>query len=418
MPTMADRPTLLQVSMHGEVIALLREKRRSGQIELTYTDLARARWPARTPVVSCSLPVASHGQDATAFLGGLLPEGQARAALAAQRDLVASDTWGLLAAFGRDIAGALVISDPDDDPAGRMPHAVDYASWDELASAITVLPDQPLGVQDDSELSLAGIQDKLLLVATGGPTGWGRPVAGLPSTHILKPDPLAHPGVVHREAEALQIARRAGLTTIDPQLLEVGDRPCLLINRYDRIVDGADVRRLHQEDLLQAVGLDPAARHGRIKYQDHGGPGYRDAATLLLERAADPDAQRDTLVGAMVFTVLIGNADAHAKNLSLLLDPPGTVRLAPLYDTVPTMLFPKLTVRCAMWVGGVHRSLHHVTRTALVREIAGRHAWKIPQDEAQAIVDRWIHRIAAHADDTPTGRYLADRAEQLLHAAP
>ena len=413
---MANRPNLLQVSMHGEVIAHLHEKRRSGQVELTYTDLARERWPARTPVVSCSLPVTSSRRDATAFLGGLLPEGQARAALAAQRDLVASDTWGLLAAYGRDIAGALVISDPDDDRAGRTPHAVDYGSEDELASAISALPDEPLGAQDDSELSLAGIQDKLLLVATAGPTGWGRPVAGLPSTHILKPDPLTHPGVVVREAEALRIARRAGLTTIDPQLLDIGGRPCLLVNRYDRVVVDSAVRRIHQEDLLQAVGLDPSARHGRVKYQEHGGPGYRDAATILLERAPDPDAQLDALVGAMVFTVLIGNADAHAKNLSLLLDPPGTVRLAPLYDTVPTMLFPTLKVRCAMWVGGVYRSLEDVTRTELVREIAGRHAWKVPEDDARAVVDRWVHEIAVHADDTPTGRYIACRAEQLLNA--
>ena len=415
---MADRPTLLHMSMHGEVIAHLREQRRSGRIELTYTELARDRWPARTPVVSCSLPVASHRQDATAFLNGLLPEGQTRATLAAQRDLVASDTWGLLAAFGRDIAGALSISDPDDDAAGRKPHAVDYASFDELAAAISALPDHPLGAHADSELSLAGLQDKLLLVATDGPTGWGRPVAGLPSTHILKPDPLAHPGVVVREAEALRIARRSELTTIDQQLLEIADRPCLLVNRYDRIVDGGHVRRIHQEDLLQAVGLDPAARHGRVKYQDHGGPGYRDAATLLLERSAAPDAELDTLAGAMVFTVLIGNADAHAKNLSLLLDPPGTVRLAPLYDTVPTVLFPKLEVRCAMWVGGVYRSLDDVTQNELVREIAGRHAWKIPTDEAPTVVERWIHRIGEHADDTPTGHHIGRRAEQLLDTAP
>jgi serine/threonine-protein kinase HipA len=414
---MADRPKLLQVSMHGEVIAHLREKRRSKQIELTYTDLARQRWPSRTPVVSCSLPVMGAGQDATAFLNGLLPEGQTRAALAAQRDLIASDTWGLLAAYGRDIAGALVISDPDDDRASRPPHAVAYASEDELAAAITALPDQPLGVHDDSELSLAGMQEKLLLVATDSPTGWGRPVAGLPSTHILKPDPLAHPEVVVREAEALQIARRAGLTTIDPQVFDIGGRPCLLVDRYDRILDGATVRRIHQEDILQAVGLDPADRHGRVKYQEHGGPGYRDVATILLERATDPDAQLDVLVGAMVFTVLIGNADAHAKNLSLLLDPPGTVRLAPLYDTVPTMLFPKLKVRCAMWVGGVYRNLEDVTRLELVREIAGRHAWKIPEGDAPDLVDRWVHTIAAHADGTPTGHYVASRAAKLLSNA-
>ena len=409
---MGERPELLHVELHGEVVAHLREHKRRPRIELTYTDLARQRWEARLPVVSCSLPVQPHPQDATPFLNGLLPEGQTRYTLAAQRDLPASDTWGLVASFGRDIAGALVIYDPDTDPTLRRAHAVDYATIGELAAAIVALPEHPLGAHDDSELSLAGVQDKLLLVATDSPTGWGRPAGGLPSTHILKPDPLSHPGVVVREAEALQLAHRAGLTTIDPHLLDIEGRPSLIVERYDRATtaDGT-VHRIHQEDLLQAVGKDPADQHGRIKYQEHGGPGFRDIAALLLERAADPDAELHKLAGALAFTVLIGNSDAHAKNLSLLLDPPGTLRLAPLYDTVPTMLFPKLRVRCAMWVGGVYRSLEDVTREAMVRELAGRHAWKIPERRAAALIDEWVHTIVSVADDTtPTGRYVRHRA--------
>lgn len=412
---MGDRPKRLDVVLHGEVIAQLRERRRQGPIELTYTDLARDRWDAGLPVISCSLPVRPNAQDATAFLNGLLPEGQARSTLAARRDLPASDAFGLLAAYGRDVAGALVIRDPDADPAARRPHAVDHATFDELAAAITALSEQPLGVHDDSELSLAGLQDKLLLVATDGPTGWGRPADGLPSTHILKPDPIAHPGVVVREAEALRLARQVGLTSIDPQLLDIDGRPCLIVDRYDRYRDADGVvRRIHQEDLLQAVGKDPTARHGRVKYQEHGGPGFVDAAALLLERAVDPDAELRKLTGVMVFTVLIGNADAHAKNLSLLLDPPGTLTLAPLYDTVPTMLFPKLKVRCAMWVGGVHHSLDDVTVDAMVREMTGRHAWKLPERRAAELIDGWIETITHTADDTtPTGRYVRARAARL-----
>jgi len=408
-----DRPELLEVSLHGEVVAHLRERRRQGRIELTHTDLARKRWEARLPVVSCSLPVSARPQDAGAFLNGLLPEGHARTALAARRGLLASDTWGLLADYGRDVAGALVIADPQADPALRRPHAVDYDTTETFAAAISSLPDQPLGVHDDSELSLAGLQEKLLLVAADNATGWARPAEGLPSTHILKPDPFAHPGVVVREAEALRLARAVGLTTIDPLLIDVDGRPCLVVDRYDRVTEDDTTRRIHQEDLLQAVGQDPADRHGRVKYQEHGGPGFRDLAALLLERATDPDAELRALVGAMVFTVLIGNADAHAKNLSLLLDPPGTLRLAPLYDTVPTMLFPRLQVRCAMWVGGVHRSLEDVTREAMVREVAGRHAWKVPERRAADLVDEWIEVIADAADHTPTGQYVHRRVAAL-----
>lgn len=411
---MSDRPTTLHVEMYGQVVAHLQENKRRRRIELSYTDEALARWTARLPILSCSLPLQPGPQDATAFLNGLLPEGHARNALAAQRDLLASDTWGLLASFGRDVAGAMVIFDPSVDPAERRPHAVDYDSLEEMAAAITTLTEQPLGTHDDSELSLAGMQDKLLLVATKSKTGWARPAGGLPSTHILKPDPPAHPGVVVREAEALSLAERVGLTTITPRLLDVGGRTCLIVDRYDRATDEeGNTCRIHQEDLLQAVGKDPSERHGRVKYQENDGPSFRDAAALLLERAPEPGTEIRKLVGAMVFTVLVGNADAHAKNLSFLLDPPGAVRLAPLYDTVPTMLFPNLRVRCAMWIGGVHRSLADVTRNAMIAEIAGRRAWKIPEARASELVDDWVETIAAAADETETGQYVTRRVAQL-----
>ncbi len=410
---MSDRPDHLNVELHGDTIAQLRETKRQGPIVLTYTDVALDRWEIGLPVISCSLPVRPRKQSATAFLNGLLPEGQARNALAAQRDLPASDTYGLLAACGRDVAGALVFTRPDTPPADRQPQVVAYDTFDQLSADVTALPDQPLGSHDDSELSLAGMQDKLLLVATDSQTGWGRPAGGLPSTHILKPDPALHPGVVVREAEALRLAADVGLTTIDPQLLDLDGRTCLIVDRYDRITDDGAVRRIHQEDLLQAVGLDPSSRHGRIKYQEHGGPGFRGAALLLLDRAVDPDAELDLLVGVLVFTVLIGNSDAHAKNLSLLLDPPGTLRLAPVYDTVPTMLFDKLTTRCAMWVGGVHTNLEDVTFDAMLYEITGRHAWKIPPARATALLDRWIGEITDAAEDTPTGRYVQRRRRRL-----
>lgn len=401
------------MELQGETVAHLRERHTRGRIELTHTDQALARWDARLPVISCSLPVSSRPQDATAFLDGLLPEGNTRNALAAQRDILPSDTWALLASFGRDVAGALVIRDPEADLGQRPPHVVDYDSLDDLSSTILALPQHPLGVLDDSELSLAGLQDKVLLVATDSSTGWGRPAHGFPSTHILKPDSLSHPGAVVREAEALHLARASGLTSIDPRLVEISGRPCLIVDRYDRATGRGQPRRIHQEDLLQAVGTHPADNRGRVKYQDHGGPGFRDAARLLLDRAADPDEQVRLLAGAMVFTVLIGNSDAHAKNLSLVLDPPGNVELAPLYDTVPTMLFDSLKVRCAMWIGGVHRSLEEVTRDAMVREIAGRHAWKVPDFRARELVDEWVQLISAVADDTPTGAYVRQRAAMV-----
>jgi len=220
--------------------------------------------------------------------------------------------------------------------------------------------------------------------------------------------------VVEQEAAALAVAQRAGLTNISPKIVNHGDRAWLILERYDRAVDATGrVTRIHQEDLAQAAGIDTRRNRRRAKYESHGGPGLLTAAHLLRDGAQDVDTQLSLLVGAMVFTVLVGNSEAHAKNLSLLLDPAGAVQLAPLYDTVPTMLFPTLAVRCAMMVGGVYDNLERVDHRALVREIEGRRRWGIVNDRAVPMVDDWIDRVVQAAVDVRVGEYVRRAAGRL-----
>lgn len=146
-----------------------------------YTAEALDRWPGNLPLLSCSLPVQARPQDASAFLRGLLPEGANLQAMAALAGVATNDTYGLLARFGRETAGALEIV-ADEPPPNRTAWSVEPYSEDQLEAEIAGLG-PGLGVRNDTELSLAGLQNKLLLVATGD--GWGRPVNGQPSTHIL-----------------------------------------------------------------------------------------------------------------------------------------------------------------------------------------------------------------------------------------
>ena len=413
---MADRPDVLHLNLHGAHLATLRQRRQDAPIRLVHTEEALDTHPGNSPVISNSLRVSRRAQDATAWLDGLLPEGPTRDVIAGNRGLVSSDTWAMIASLGRDVAGACTIVDPARPASDREPHVEPYPTLDHVAAAVEGLPETPLGVLDDSELSLAGMQDKLLLVRTDDGCGWGRPVAGYPSTHILKVDPprAALRGVVEQEAAALAVAQRAGLTTISPTLVHHGESPWLVVERYDRTVDGdGRVGRVHQEDLAQAAGIDPRRNGRRAKYESHGGPGLLTAAGLLRDGAQDVETELSRLVGATVFTVMVGNSDAHAKNLSLLLDPAGAVRLAPLYDTVPTMLFPTLAVRCAMMVGGVHENLEHVDRAALVREVEGRHRWGVPHDRAVSLVDEWIDRVVRATVDDRVGEYVRRAAGRL-----
>ncbi|HZJ02287.1 MAG TPA: HipA domain-containing protein, partial [Thermoleophilia bacterium] len=250
------------------------ERRHWNEIRCRYTAEALDLWPGNSPVISCSLPVTERPLDAAPFCMGLLPEGKALDALAREAGVATRDAFGLLRRFGRDVAGALVIS--EDPPEVRKPDVEPY-SEESLARAVEEVEAFPLGVHDDSELSLAGLQDKLLLVRTDG-GGWGRPLHGRPSTHLLKIDDPLRSGLVVAEAHCLRLAKAVGLTDIEIELDEFAGRSCLIVSRFDRVIGSDGLRRVHQEDLCQALGVDPGLQRGRAKYERAGGPGFERAA--------------------------------------------------------------------------------------------------------------------------------------------
>jgi serine/threonine-protein kinase HipA len=406
---MADR---LGIWLDGLHVADL-EQRRWPEIRCRYTEAALERWPRNSPLLSCSLPLGERPLDALAFCKGLLPEGQALQGMAAAAGVAVNATLDLLGRYGRDVAGALVIC--EDGPAERR-FGVEPYDEEGLAAAVDAVEEFPLGAGDDSELSLAGLQDKLLLVKLEDGR-WARPIGGRPSTHILKVDDPRHPGLVEAEALCLDLARVAGLTTIVPELATVAGRPCLIVPRFDREQLGSgEVRRLHQEDLCQALAIDPEGGRGRAKYETGGGPSLRDAARVLDVYAADPPAQLDRLVAATTFTVLIGNADAHGKNLALLHPTAEAVTLAPLYDTVPTVLWPNLRTDAAMAIGG-QVALADVTMDDIVREAR---IWSHSPERTLATATATAEAILAAVEsetippDSRVAAFAAERARRLL----
>ena len=404
------KPEPLGVWLEGLLVAEL-TARRPWELHCRYTDQALTSWAGFSPVLSCSLPLQDRRMNASVFAEGLLPEGQHRQALSAELKVAANDIYSLLRRFGRDVAGALVIA--AEEPPGRTRETIPYTR-ESLEREVIDLPDRPLAIHEDSELSIAGLQDKLLLVRL--PDGrWGRPAHGYPSTHILKVDDPLRPGLVAAEAECLKLAARLGLTNVVVDLDTIAERLCLLVSRFDRQVDPAGAaRRIHQEDLCQALGRSPDAARGRGKYQDAGGPSLREAAELLDRYATRPHEQLDRLLAVVTFTVLIGNADAHGKNVALLHPTPETVELAPLYDTVPTVLWPKLSKRGAMSVGG-QWELGSITVENLLDEAA---SWRHERAHARKIVTETAEHLREAAVElgskSPLTRYVIERASRLL----
>lgn len=320
-----------------------------------YTNDATARNGEGALLLSASLTVRNEpypSAETKPFFEGLLPEGATRTTIARKLGLSEDNGFGLLAELGRDCAGAVVVVPAGSPAPTSEAGSIEWLDDDALAQRIADLPRNPLGVADAGSrvrLSLAGVQPKL--VVTRASSGMiGQPTGGAPSTHLLKPAQEQYPDLVVNEAFCLRVARTAGLRAANAEIVEIGGRDCLLVERWDRTIDASGcIVRLHQEDFCQAVGKLPGA-----KYEAEGGPSVADMVELLRHLGA-PTLARDLveLVRAVALNVLLGNADAHGKNYAVLYEPLGLGQLAPLYDIVSTTVYPDLAGSLAMSIGGV-----------------------------------------------------------------
>lgn len=200
-------------------------------------------------------------------------------------------------------------------------------------------------------LSLAGAQDKIAVVREAD----GRlrlPAVGELTTHILKPESRRLPGLRDLEALGLALAAAIGLNAASASLVEVAGHKALLLERYDRHVENGHPERLHQEDSCQALGYP-----GELKYEAGGGPSLAQCARLVRQQLHLGPVAVQAVLDWVGFNIIIGNADAHAKNLALLCGRDGRRRLAPFHDLVPTIAIPEQLVdrRPALRIGAAAR---------------------------------------------------------------
>ena len=352
----ADR---LIVLLSGEPVGVLTSSGDGrGTIEYLPDVVERS---ADLPLLSLSLRVRREpysADETNPFLSGLLPEGAVRSALARRWRLAESDVFGLLAIAGRDCAGAVAFV-PEGKVTTEEGEGVRWLDAAELEHVLDELPIRPLG--DDPEegirISLAGAQEKLVVVLSQDGRV-GLPRGNTPSTHILKPSPSlqtrggrpAFPDLVVNEAFCLTLARRCGIEAAVPALRRIGGEEVLVVERFDRRTEGGRVLRVHQEDVGQALGIDP-----QRKYQADGGPSAIDVIRLLRTRSARAGQDVLAFIDRLVLAITIGNADAHSKNFSLLLEH-GTVRLAPAYDLICTAVYPGISGTLAMAIGDQYQA--------------------------------------------------------------
>jgi serine/threonine-protein kinase HipA len=295
-------------------------------------------WLASGTPLSLSLALSTGELDAHDFFAGLLPEAAARQRACREHRIPEGDDFGLLLALGRDCAGSVVVLPAGESPIDDRSEPVPLTEED-LARLVASRGAATPTASDRQRFSLAGAQDKVAVRFADGQMWLADPIR--PSSHILKFETHRH--VCLSEVLAHDLGGRVpGLDIVDTQYVEHEEGPYLLIERYDRFVDVAGrLRRLHQEDVTQALGY-PSSR----KYEEDGGPSLADVAELIRQRTSDPIRDIGRLGDWQLFNYLIGNYDGHAKNLALLYPESGGVpRLAPFYDLVCLEFMYRVGVR-------------------------------------------------------------------------
>ncbi len=340
--------------------------------------------------ISLSLPLqndAFKGSQVKAFFSGLLPDESVRDRLAKYLGLSEKNSFALLEAVGGDCAGALVLL-PHGDNLSESSDDVEVLDDGRLREVLDLIKRRPMLAGDDGcRFCLAGAQDKL---AVGFEDGHVLLIkGGAPTTHILKPMIERVKDSAHNELFCMKLAKKVGIDVPEASLHFVGDIPYYLVERYDRHIgeDGA-ITRIHQEDFCQALGIAP-----EIKYEREGGPSIAACQDVVTKNAARPAADQIKLLNIVIFNYLVGNADAHGKNFSLLYkgDKP---ELAPAYDLLSTAIYPDVPENMAMKIGDKYK----------------------PED----VYQRHFHRLVA---DTKAAQSAMDRqikamTEKMMEAAP
>ncbi|MDQ3266992.1 MAG: type II toxin-antitoxin system HipA family toxin [Myxococcota bacterium] len=295
--------------------------------------------------ISVTLPLRPEPfeQEARTFFGNLLPEADLRRALCRRLGLSPDHDFALLAAIGGECAGALslVPSETLDwkDEDYRELTAVEL----ELLTKERVLP--AIDGRNGLRLSLAGAQDKLPVRLDGDRILL--PLKNAASTHILK---FANGSFRHLPANEVLttlIGRSLGLNVVNAELRPLRREGVCVVERYDRFVgDNGRIARLHQEDLCQALGL-PSTR----KYEKEGGPTFVQVLEAVRRHCTQPLDATKRLIDWLIFNALVWNADAHAKNVSILYDG-SSVQITAAYDLVSTRAYQRLSQELAMSIGG------------------------------------------------------------------
>ncbi|ACG78796.1 conserved hypothetical protein [Phenylobacterium zucineum HLK1] len=256
------------------------------------------------------------------YFSNLLPEGPLRDYLAKRAGVNPTRELHLLAMLGDDLPGAVVLTVQEEAPLPRDAEPRRFYGGGEPTAL---------------RFSLAGVQLKFSAAekAQGGLT---IPAHGVGGDWIVKLPSSRFNGVSENEFSMMTLAAAIGIEVPQVRLLSLEDIEGLpedigrlkgaayAVSRFDRSPEG---ERIHIEDFAQVFGVFPEAKYQRAS--------YRNIGQVLWRETGEPGYAE--FVRRLVFSALIGNADMHLKNWSLIYRDGRTPSLAPAYDLLSTIAY-------------------------------------------------------------------------------
>jgi len=268
------------------------------------------------------------------FLSNLLPEGKWLEELSVDNQISKSNIFGLIALIGAETTGALTFQYAGADQEPR-PTELREVSADELTERIAQRQRVSIAKWDGKpRLSVTGVQDKLpIMIRPDGVMGFGE--GNLASTHIMKFGRRPDMHMMINEFICMKLAELVKLPVAKVSLQRFGE-PVLVVERFDRSWSGDKVKRVHLIDGCQMLDLPPTYKYERPYGKSGEGAHIRTGTSLPKLFAASRNCRipamaiRD-LLNWTLFQLLIGNSDAHGKNISFFVGKAG-IDVAPSYD--------------------------------------------------------------------------------------
>lgn len=345
----------------------------SDDARFTYTESYLKDPESRAVSISMPLEQQSFSVESTRnFFEGLLPEGFTRRCVAEWLHRDEKDYLAILAGLGQECLGAIKIID---ESRAVLPSKYKELTSEEVKKLAQEGATESAEMVTKSHLSLTGASGKVGLYYDEQKDKWYLPIGEAPSTHIVKQSHIRLKRIVANEQLCLLTAKNWGIEIPQSFIIKTESNEAedvlFATKRYDRRMqsngrklNGMNIPyRLHQEDFSQALGI-PASE----KYEKDGGSYLSKMFGILRDYSASPIEDQLKLWDICVFNFLIGNTDNHIKNLSLLYGKDlKTIRLAPAYDIVSTMVYESSTENMALSIGGDY-SIRKITEESFAKE--------------------------------------------------